>query len=77
MQKFEVKYLFPKKWLGLIFITECLYYRKPPIKAIEAGADILCLSNNGKTYDGRIATKAVNIIFRAVKQGKITPERIE
>jgi len=47
------------------------------LKAIEAGADILCLSNNGKTYDDHISKKAVNIIFKAVKQGKITPERIE
>jgi beta-N-acetylhexosaminidase len=46
------------------------------IKAITAGADILCLSNNGKTYDGHIAQKAVNIIYKAVKQGKINPQRI-
>jgi len=46
------------------------------LKAIEAGADILCLSNNGKTYDDKIAQKALNIIYNAVKKGKITPERI-
>lgn len=46
------------------------------LKAIEAGADLLCLSNNGKSYDDHIARKAVDIIFKAVKQGRITPERI-
>jgi len=46
------------------------------LKAIDAGADILCLSNNGKTYDAKIAQKALNSIYKAVKQGKITPERI-
>ena len=47
------------------------------LKAIEAGADILCLSNNGKTYDDKIAAKAVNIIYNAVKRGKIASARID
>ena len=44
--------------------------------AILAGADILCLSNNGTTYDPDIAPKAVQIIYNKVIDGKISRERI-
>ncbi len=44
--------------------------------AILAGADILCLSNNGTTYDPHIAPKAVEIIYNKVIDGKISRERI-
>jgi len=48
------------------------------LKAIEAGADILCLSNNGReVYDPNIARKAFDSIYKAVKAGKISPERID
>lgn len=46
-------------------------------KSINAGADLLCLSNNGETYDSEIAQKAIDIIFNLVKTGKIEKERIE
>jgi beta-N-acetylhexosaminidase len=46
-------------------------------KAINAGVDMLCLSNNGKTYDPQIAAKAIDIIFRLVKTGKIPLQRID
>ncbi len=46
-------------------------------KAIGAGADLLCLSNNGNSYDPEIARKAVDIIFGLVKSGKIERGRIE
>jgi beta-N-acetylhexosaminidase len=46
-------------------------------KAINAGVDLLCLSNNGKHYDPQIAQKAINIIYTLVRQGKITPQRID
>ena len=45
-------------------------------KSINAGADLLCLSNNGKEYDPEIARKAVDIIFNLVKTGKIKQEKI-
>ena len=47
------------------------------VRAVLAGADVLCLSNNGKTYDPHIARKAVEIIFKAVQDGRIPPQRIE
>lgn len=46
-------------------------------KAINAGVDVLCLSNNGDAYDPHIADKALNIIYRLVRTGKITPQRID
>jgi beta-N-acetylhexosaminidase len=47
------------------------------VQAVLAGADVLCLSNNGKTYDPHIARKAVDLIFKAVQDGRIPPQRIE
>ena len=46
-------------------------------KAINAGVDILCLSNNGATYDAKIASKAIDIIYKLVKDGKISEQRID
>jgi beta-N-acetylhexosaminidase len=46
------------------------------IHSILAGADLLCLSNNGTSYDPEIAKKAVDIIFKAVKDRKINQTRI-
>lgn len=45
-------------------------------RAILAGADILCLSNNGDTYDPEIAAKAIDIIVEKVKDGTIPEKRI-
>lgn len=44
--------------------------------AIEAGADMLCLSNNGGTYDSDMVPKAVRIIKKLVADGSISAERI-
>ncbi|MDR0687733.1 MAG: hypothetical protein LBF55_03480 [Prevotellaceae bacterium] len=45
-------------------------------KAVNAGIDMLVLSNNGRSYDAQIAAKAVNIIYALVKQGRIGEGRI-
>lgn len=44
--------------------------------ALEAGADMLCLGNNGVTYDDEIVEKTINIISNLVKEGKIDASRI-
>lgn len=44
--------------------------------AILAGADILCLSNNGHDYDPDVVPTAVDIIYDKVKTGVIPRERI-
>jgi beta-N-acetylhexosaminidase len=46
------------------------------IKAINAGCDMLIISNNGTTYDESAPYKAKDIIFKAVKDGKITEQQI-
>lgn len=44
--------------------------------AVLAGADLLCLSNNGSTYDVNMVPKAVKVIKQMVADGEITEERI-
>ena len=44
--------------------------------AILAGADLLCLSNNGTDYDPNIVPHAIDIICKAVRSGRIPEERI-
>jgi beta-N-acetylhexosaminidase len=46
------------------------------IKSINAGCDMLILSNNGKTYDEQAPYSAVNIILKAVKKGEISESQI-
>jgi len=45
-------------------------------KAINAGVDMLILSNNGRSYDPQVAQKAVDIIELLVRQNKISEQRI-
>ena len=44
--------------------------------AILAGADLLCLSNNGGTYDVNMVPRAVKVIKQMVENGEVTEERI-
>ncbi|MDR3188919.1 MAG: hypothetical protein LBT94_07025 [Prevotellaceae bacterium] len=44
--------------------------------AVNAGMDMLVLSNNGRSYDAQLAQKAVDAIYAAVKSGRIREERI-
>ena len=46
-------------------------------KAINAGVDLLCLSNNGSQYDPALAQIALETIYSLVQEGKIPAERIE
>lgn len=45
--------------------------------ALEAGADLLCLSNNGGHYDPNIVPKVVKIIKKLVADGTISEDRIQ
>ncbi len=47
------------------------------VGAINAGADLLCLSNNGDTYNPDLAPEAIEIITRAVEDGRIPRSRID
>jgi beta-N-acetylhexosaminidase len=45
-------------------------------KAINAGIDMLVLSNNGKSYEAQVASKAVAIIYSLVQKGRISEARV-
>ncbi len=47
------------------------------MRAVNAGCDILVISNNGETYDESAPWRARDIIFKAVKDGRISRERID
>ena len=51
-------------------------FKKAIRMAILAGADLLCLSNNGSTYDPQIVARATKIIRQMLSDGTITEERI-
>ena len=46
-------------------------------RAILAGADMLCLSNNGKDYNADVVPQTVELIYNMVKKGEIPAERIK
>ncbi|MFZ3054765.1 MAG: glycoside hydrolase family 3 protein [Minisyncoccales bacterium] len=46
------------------------------IKAVNAGCDMLILSNNGTVYDEKAPYDAVDIILKAVKRGEISEDQI-
>jgi len=57
-------------------ITEYYGFAESIILAINAGCDILIISNNNKIYDETAPYRAQEIIFEAVKSGKISIDRI-
>ena len=57
-------------------ITEYYGFEDALIRAVNAGCDLLIISNNGKVYDEQAPYKARDIIFSAVKNNEIPGERI-
>jgi len=47
------------------------------VRAVEAGADMLIISNNGETYDEAAPYKVRDALVQAVKDGRLTKERIQ
>jgi len=45
--------------------------------AINAGCDMLVLSNNGKKYDDNLIKKAVNSIYNSIKKEKISIKKLK
>jgi len=45
-------------------------------KSINAGVDMFIISNNGEQYDENIGYKAIDTIFRLVKDGKVSENKI-
>ena len=57
-------------------IVDNFGFEEAIIKAINAGCDLLIFSNNSPIYDENIAQKAVEIIKKAIDEGKISEEEI-
>ncbi len=57
-------------------ITEHYGFSEAIIKAINAGCDMLIISNNGSVYNEKAGYEARDIIFKAVKNGDIPIESI-
>ena len=53
-----------------------MFYEEILQHAIMAGADLLCLSNNGQEYDKDLVPKTIDLIYEMVKTGKIKRSRI-
>ncbi len=51
-------------------------FKESLIKAIQAGCDLLIISNNGNTYNENIPQQAVETIFQAVQKGELSEQRI-
>ena len=58
-------------------IAENYGFEEAVIRAINAGCDILVISNNSTSiYDEQLPYKTINTIYKAVKDGKISIEKI-
>jgi len=52
------------------------HFSEALIRAVNAGCNILTLSNNARTYDEEAVYKALDIIIHAVRSGKISLDKI-
>lgn len=57
-------------------ISENYGFKEAVVKAVNAGCDMLILSNNGSEYREDMPLEARDAIFEAVKDGTIAKERI-
>ncbi|MDD2703121.1 MAG: glycoside hydrolase family 3 protein [Candidatus Omnitrophica bacterium] len=57
-------------------ITKYYGFKEALIRAVNAGCDLLIISNNGSVYDETAPYRARDIIFDAVKNGEIPLKRI-
>lgn len=58
-------------------LTKHYSFKESIIRAINAGCDMLILSNNGSVYDENAPYEAVDIICNAIKEKKISKDRIK
>ncbi|MFA5080594.1 MAG: beta-N-acetylhexosaminidase [Candidatus Paceibacterota bacterium] len=57
-------------------ITEHYGEEKAAVKAINAGCDMLIISNNIKIYDEKAPSKTIDAIYQAVASGEIDEKKI-
>lgn len=62
--------------LAMGAIVQQYSFEKAVRMAVLAGADLLCLSNNGGTYDVDMVPRAVKVIKQMVEDGTVSEERI-
>lgn len=62
--------------LAMGAIVQQYSFEKAIRMAVLAGADLLCLSNNGSNYDEKIVPRVVKVIRQMVEEGTVTEERI-
>ena len=62
--------------LAMGAIVQQYSFEKAVRMAVLAGADLLCLSNNGGTYDVNMVPRAVKVIQQMVEDGTVSAERI-
>ncbi|MBP5342091.1 MAG: glycoside hydrolase family 3 protein [Bacteroidales bacterium] len=62
--------------LAMGAIVQQYSFEKAIRMAVLAGADLLCLSNNGGTYDVDMVPRAVKVIKQMVEDGTVSEERI-
>lgn len=62
--------------LAMGAIVQQYSFEKAVCMAVLAGADLLCLSNNGGTYDVNMVPRAVKVIKQMVEDGTVSAERI-
>lgn len=62
--------------LAMGAIVQQYSFEKAVRMAVLAGADLLCLSNNGSSYDVNMVPRAVKVIKQMVEDGTVSAERI-
>lgn len=62
--------------LAMGAMTQQYPYEEILMRAIMAGADMLCLSNNGQEYNPDIVPQTIDIIYNLIKEGRIDKNRI-
>ena len=63
--------------LGMGAVSETYSLEERVRLAVLAGNDILLFGNNGKDYDPKLAAKVHATLINLVRQGKITPARLQ
>lgn len=62
--------------LGMGAMVDQYSYEEIIRLSINAGADLLCLANNGKDYNPDIVPQTLDMVFKMVKDGLIPEQRI-
>ncbi len=62
--------------LAMGAMTQQYDYEELVLLSLLAGADMLCLSNNGKDYNPDIVPQTIDLIFHLVKSGRLPVARI-